>query len=75
MFLTICIVCLSLLGGLLVQVHYAAIEVETVTVKVTVQKTEAPASKWHALVCSPVGMAVLLRASRLFNLYSVGGDK
>mgnify|MGYP006361818103 CR=1 FL=1 len=77
MFLTICIVCLSLLGGLLTMAQYESLStVESKrTVTITIQKTEAPASKWHALICSPVGMAVLLRASRLFNLYSIGGVK
>lgn len=78
MFLTICIVCLSLLGGLLVQVHYAAIAVETVTAKVTVQKTDDLARKvqhlnvfnrWYGRM--PKGKATVHPG----KLYSIGGDK
>ena len=43
--LTICIVCLISSRRSVVRVHYAAIEVETVTVKVTVQKTDDLARK------------------------------
>ena len=76
MLLTICIVCLSGLGGALMQAHYAAIAVETVTIKITIQKTDDLALKvqhlnvfnrWYGRV--PTGKPTVHPG----KLYSIGG--
>jgi len=78
MFLTICIVCLSLLGGLLTMAHYEAVASETVTVVVTVQKTDDLARKvqhlnvfnrWYGRM--PKGKPTVQAG----KLYSIGGVK